>query len=73
MTNSAPSTNRQRTATSPSHIVYHVHEQIGGNSIWTQIGYVWPHDDRAGVSIEINRSVPSSGRMIFRSVAEGIE
>ena len=67
------STKHRPTGKSPSHTVYHVHEQIGGNTVWTQIGHIWPHDDRYGGTIQIDRAMPSNGRIIFRAANEAVE
>ncbi len=64
------STSLPSTSNSPSHMAYHVSEEIGGKAVWKQIGIVWPHRDRKGSTIYVNR-LPVNGRIVLREASEG--
>lgn len=61
--------NETANSKAPSHVVYHVREREGKDSIWTRIGAAWAHRDGKGFNVQLE-VVPLDGRISLRVASE---
>lgn len=56
------------TSNQPSHLVYHVKDIEGSkaDSLWTQVGAMWPHKNGEGWNMQLDLLPVSSGKLIIR-------
>ncbi len=57
----------KRESTAPAFIAYHVTEKSDDKSFWTRIGAAWEHDDRNGLTLQLELLPASGGRIVLRT------
>jgi len=60
---------KTRETQPPALIAYHVAER-GEKSFWTRIGAAWDHEDRKGITLQLELVPANGGRIVLREPAE---
>lgn len=56
---------KARETQPPTLIAYHVAER-GEKSFWTRIGAAWDHDDKKGLTLQLELVPANGGRIVLR-------
>jgi hypothetical protein len=59
----------KRETQPPALIAYHVSER-GEKSFWTRIGAAWDHEDRKGLTIQLDLVPVNGGRIVLREPSD---
>lgn len=60
------SKNTKRESKAPAFIAYHVAEKSEDKSFWTRIGAAWQHEDRNGLTLQLELVPVGAGRIVLR-------
>lgn len=56
----------KRENKAPAFIAYHVAEKPDDKSFWTRIGAAWEHEDRNGLTLQLELVPVGAGRIVLR-------
>lgn len=60
----------EREITPPALIAWHVAER-GEKKFWTRIGAAWEHEDGEGLTVQLDLTPTSGGRVVLRKPKDG--